>query len=245
LAAHPDLQPAYHKLAWLVRGLYARYLGWMSDMISLTRHTDSEEARRLLPMLGGAEGVVQYALKALQEGDCRWAARLASYVLCVNPRHEAALRAKESAFLTLANTTDNTVERNFLLTALGEMSGQINWPQISGFMLLAPIKSAPSSQLLKAMEIRLRAEEGFEDAFGLEVCVEGEEKTHGFELRRGVLLYHQPGGLLKMQASLQITRDALDLISAGMSTWTKELESGAVKVQRDSALVTRFASLIE
>ena len=82
LAAKPYLQQLYGCTAWSVRSIYANKVGWFDgDPIHIAPLTLAEESQRMVALAGGVEALLAQAQEALDQGDERWAARLANYVL--------------------------------------------------------------------------------------------------------------------------------------------------------------------
>lgn len=99
---HPDMQPYYHRLI---------------------RHTESQEAARMVPLLGGEKEVNKQALKAFESGDYRWSAQLANLVLKVDPDNKTAAQLQRQSFKGIANTTRSANERNYMLSKIKELDG--------------------------------------------------------------------------------------------------------------------------
>lgn len=244
LAAHPDLQPRYHRLAWIIRGLYMKHAGWVDETLALSRHTDSEEARRLIAMLGGRDKVLDQAQKALDADDPRWSASLASYVLRVDADNERALAIKVRAFKTIAYTSDSANERNYLLTAVKEMEDGIPWSRVFSRREMFEASALSSGELLATLSIRLKAEQVLEDEFSIGVSIDGEAGDHTLRVKRGILVY-QRGRDENADAQLSLPRPALNRIGARTSSWAKELDTGAINVEHGQSIVKRFGELIE
>ena len=96
LANNDNLQAFYHRLDWILRGAYVMKTGWIKEINSLTRWTDSEETERLVTLIGGPDKVMAAAQKALKENDPRWAITLtqaqAQGLVTVNGDNKPPLR---------------------------------------------------------------------------------------------------------------------------------------------------------
>ena len=140
------------------------------DYLSLN---EFEEARRLVPLLGGRDRILALAETSV-EGDPRWAARLANYVMQVDSDDSEARSVRQKAFLKVAQTTNSANERNYLLGLILEENGTIDFARQLGPLNRRAYSSQTNFTLLKRLKTRFRAEAA--DAVELRVNVGvGEE----------------------------------------------------------------------
>jgi alkyl sulfatase BDS1-like metallo-beta-lactamase superfamily hydrolase len=157
IAASPDLQPYYHRWEWMVRQRFVKLGGFIDDSMDYLSLNELEESRRLVPLLGGVDRVLALAETSI-EGDPRWSARLATYVLHTDNENDAARAIRQRAFLKVAQTTTSANERNYLLGLILEEEGKINFQR-----QLAPLNQRAYGQLsnrvlLERLKARLQAE---------------------------------------------------------------------------------------
>jgi len=157
IAASPDLQPYYHRWEWMVRQRFVKLGGFIDDSMDYISLNELEESRRLVPLLGGIDRVLALAETSI-EGDPRWSARLATYVLHTDVDNEAASAIRQRAFLKVAQTTTSANERNYMLGLILEEQGKINFHR-----QLAPLNQRAYGQLtnrvlLERLKARLMAE---------------------------------------------------------------------------------------
>ena len=109
------------------------------------------------------------------EGDPRWAARLATYLLQVDASDRAAQAARQDAFLRVAQTTTSTNERNYLLGLILEENGDINFEQQLAPLNTRAYTTLSSLELLNRLKYRLRAEDADDVELSFNLDVEGED----------------------------------------------------------------------
>ncbi len=177
IAAHPDLQPYYHRWEWMARQRFMKLVGFIDDSMDYLSLNTYEEARRLVPLLGGRDRVLALANTSV-EGDPRWAARLATYLILVDGEDQEALAVRQNAFLKVAQTTNSANERNYLLGLILEENGEIDFNR-----QLAPLNeraygTLPNSVLLKRLKYRFRAEA----ADGVELVLQLRVDADNFSL---------------------------------------------------------------
>lgn len=147
--------------------------GFIDDSMDYLTHNEIREARRLVPLLGGRERVLALADTSL-EGDPRWAARLATYLIQVDSNDREAMAVRQRAFLKVAQITNSANERNYLLGLILEENGEMDFAK-----QLAPLNSRayaklPNETLLSRLKYRFRAEAADDLELSVRLEVEGE-----------------------------------------------------------------------
>ncbi|MGD2008416.1 MAG: alkyl sulfatase dimerization domain-containing protein [Cellvibrionales bacterium] len=171
IAANPELQPYYHRWEWMVRQRFTKLVGFIDDSMDYLSLNEIDESRRLVPLLGGRERVLALATTAV-EGDPRWAARLATYLLQVDTSDAEARVLRQQAFLKVAQTTNSTNERNYLLGLILEEKDEINFSRQLAPLNQRTYTGLPTEQLLQRLKYRFRAEAADDLSFALRVAVD-------------------------------------------------------------------------
>jgi alkyl sulfatase BDS1-like metallo-beta-lactamase superfamily hydrolase len=245
IANNPDLQFHYHRMEWKVRGIYAKYAGWTTtDPIKKTRLTDSEEAKRLVPLLGGVQGALKAAAAAYEDNDPRWAATLATLILQVAPDNTEAQTVKMAAYRAIAYNTRSANERHYLLTAANLMDGSLELPNTSEVIPASQFQAQSTSRLLAIIGTRLNGRATWEEEMSVAVQIEGEAHSYNLTVRRGVLV--RDAGIHKpVDATVSLSRDTLVSIIRRTSTWEAALNDGEIKVASGKKAFRRFTTFFD
>ena len=134
VAAHPQLQPYYHRWEWMMQQRFTKRAGFIDDWMDYLAHNAYDEAARLVPALGGRDKVIDMA-EANVSSDPQWAARLATYLILTNENDEEARQVRQQASIRFAQVTSSTNQRNYLLGLVAEENGDIDFDR----MLRAPV----------------------------------------------------------------------------------------------------------
>ena len=252
LAAHAWLGEYYGTVKHSVRQVFSGQLGWFDgDPATLDPLPRAERARRLVALMGGAARVQTEAQAALDGGDARWAAELASYLVRMDaadtPATQAAKQLKAAALRAQGFASDNINWRNWMLTAARELEGaydKLPYRGGAGFASEDILAALPLENLLQFLTVRVAAERCFDAHHIIALHFTPDQKTYVLELRRGVLQIHpSPAGLSgdcsaarvssalleRVLATLSLTRAAF--IALGRGTPFMELAAqGAVSV---------------
>jgi uncharacterized sulfatase len=234
LANHPDLQPHYHKVEWMIRGMYLKRAGFVGDVLDLATHTESEEALRLVPLLGGPDKVLQASAASLASGDARWAARLATYVLLVEPENPRALDARLAAFRTIGSKTMSSNERNYLLTALLTESGKLDWGPLTSAILEETAVNLSSEALLQMFRVKLIPERAGDRQFVAEIIIDSEETQHFLSLDNSVLRYRSTA--TASDGTVKLSRSTLEKVFSGRLTLKDAVNQGLVAISGSGSL---------
>ena len=159
LANHPFLLEFYGTVEWSVKSVYDFYLGWFNGRIDdLLPLPPKDSARRWIRLIGGTERALQEARQALKEDDVRWALKLTSVVLDVEPDSLVAKELRARIIKSIASTWTTANGRNYILTTMLEDFEAISNDQIQR-NISHFIRKAPTELLIRLMATRLKAEE--------------------------------------------------------------------------------------
>lgn len=113
----PYLQEQYGKLSWALEGNYRYYIGWfygnstwLDPLPALQRCTE------FVNLAGGADRIVERAIKLQKEGHDQLALELLDTVLTVDSAHQTALAVKANSLERLGNNSDNLNARGFYIS---------------------------------------------------------------------------------------------------------------------------------
>ena len=246
LAEHPDLQPHYHRLDWIIRGLYTKHAGWAADNQELLRLSHSEEAQRLVALLGGREKLLDHGERALADGDPRWAATLANYVIrsAGDQRSKPAQDLLSKSYKEIASTTTSAAERNYLLTAVQNMHAPIPWARFFYTAERRRAEASSTSDLLASFGPRFSPDNLMDSEFAVQVIVADESAKHILHVRNGVLMYHSESSM-PLSGSLSVSREALVNISIRSTTWSDSLIDGRIEIQSGEETVLKLIGALE
>lgn len=112
----PYLEQRFSRLSWAVRALYADRKGWFDgNPTHLDGLPPAALAAHIAELSGGAEVLFENGLLALDNGDYRWAAQLADYLIALDPASSPAQHMKADALVGLAGETPTLAARDFYL----------------------------------------------------------------------------------------------------------------------------------
>ncbi len=241
LANNDKLQPFYHRLDWILRGAYVMKTGWVKDINSLTRWTDTQETRRLVALIGGPDEVMSAAQKALNENDPRWAITLTNYLLTLDSSHTDARNLQKQALMSLAYQTQAANERNYAISDVTDLP----WEQLLAGIMLTKLAHLPTTEVLNRWPLLINMTAALHDhlVLGITIEQESDERSYTVTLREGVVDVFE-GRQEGVVSSLTMNRDTLNKIAARAMTLTQARARGLVNVNGDNRPADRMAELM-
>ena len=242
----------YHRLSWIVRGVYAKEMGWYGgDVLELVAHSPVHRARRLVAALGGAGSVLDQGEAAYRSDDPRWAAELATLVLTLRPEDKRAIDLKANSLRAIAYQSDSANERNYLLTEANVMSGELGWNVLAqgalnrvkalfvGPTVPESALSAPSYTFIQNMGPRLSVARAADADELIELRVTDRAEVYRLRIREGVML-EEHGTAVEPDAIVELDHETLVLASEGLSSWSDLIDSDRVVVREGAPKFDTF-----
>lgn len=181
---HPYLQQRYGTLKAGIRGIYAGYWGWFDGQArNLDPLTDAELAERIVPALGGRDGLERMIGTAMEDGDPRWALWLADQGLQQKRRDRSLKRHKVAALEQLAQATENDLMKCWYYSEAAQNSDK--WRGLIPKLTSPAIAELPIEQMMENLPRRLNNRSARRTlTFGFRFTDSGKEFT--FFIRKGV-----------------------------------------------------------
>ncbi len=240
LAEDPWLFESYGRLDWHAPYILNHAVGWWDgDAASLVRLPPEDIAQRMVPLLGGREGVLAAVEDATARGELPWALELLNYLFRLAPE-DPQLRQRKAALLRAsAHGTTSSITRGFMLTQALALEGRIGLPGV----ILPPAAqvSATPATFVDHMRVRvdpIRAQET--DAVMRFDFTDGARQSVALHLRRGVAEFLDSPEQHYRKADFVLTLDgaAFAQLYLGRESLASLLERKAVQLEggRDGAL---------
>ncbi|MCA3635774.1 MAG: MBL fold metallo-hydrolase [Methylobacterium sp.] len=204
-----------------VRQIYNGNIGWFDgDVYDINPLSVKEEAERTVEAMGGRAAVQKMATRAVADGglaNWRWALKLTSLLLKLDPTDATARQARTTAARALGQRTDSSNARGFYITEALQMEGKLlvqEQPQTMDG--IRKFLSTPRAERLTAVSaeqnlqfvrylVDPRKAEGQRLVFTL--AAEGDPQIRRVELRNSVLVISNTDA--KAAAHVDLTRSEL------------------------------------
>jgi len=241
LANNPDLQAHYHRLAWLIRGLYTNEAGWVQDINSLTQHTASEQAKRLIKLVG-EDTLLDASATAIQEKDYRWSISLSQMILNAEPDNVAAKQLMIAGLQGLAYTTKSGGERNYALSEAGRVAGLFTWDEVYTAISSRQWAHRDAAATFTQFARRFQSPQSYGKKFTVQFDVAGQG-SYSFIVNDGVLLY-EPTASEKTDAVINMDLDTVRNIGSKKLSLSEALQLEQTSIVKGQKYADMFGSLI-
>ena len=236
----------YGTVSHNVKAVYQHYLGFF-DGNPATLHPLPPEAagKKYVEFMGGADNLLAQARKAFDQGEYRWVAQVVNHLVFADPDNKAARDLQADALEQLGYQAESGPWRNFYLSAAKELR--------DGVIDLGAPKTA-SPDVIKAMSldmffdllaVRLIGPKaaGKKLVFNANFTDTGEQYL--LVVENCVLNYAKGKQSAQADASLTMTRAALDEIVLGEAKLAEKLAAGEASIDGAPEKLVEFLSLLD
>lgn len=185
-----------------VRQIYNGNVGWFDgDVYEINPLSVREEAERMVQAMGGRAAVGKMATQAVADGglaNWRWALKLTSLLLKLDPADAAAREVRATAARELGQRTDSSNARGFYITEALQMEGKLlvqgQPATLDGIrrFLSTPraerLAAVPVEQNLRFVRYLVDPREAEGQRLVFTLAAEGDSQIWKIELRNSVLV---------------------------------------------------------
>jgi alkyl sulfatase BDS1-like metallo-beta-lactamase superfamily hydrolase len=212
---------------------------------NLHQHTPIDSGRRYVAFMGGADNVLRQARQSYEEGDYRWIAEVVNHVVFANPDNAAAKNLLADAYEQLGYQAESGPWRNFYLTGALELRRGVTKLPVPNTASPDTIRAMPIEMFFDFLGVRLNGDRAADltVAFNLELTDTKEKYVLGVENAA----IHYSGGrtVPNADASIVMTRDALNDVMLGTATMEKQIVTGKAKLTGDPKKLASFVSCLD
>ena len=236
----------YGTVSHNVKAVYQHYLGFF-DGNPATLHPLPPEAagKKYVEFMGGAENLLAKARESFDKGEYRWVAQVVNHLVFADPDNQAARDLQADTLEQLGYQAESGPWRNFYLSAAKELR--------DGVLDLGAPKTA-SPDVIKAMSldmffdllaVRLIGPQaaGKKLVFNASFTDTGEQYL--LVVENCVLNYASGKQSAEADATLVMTRAALNEIVLGEATLAEKTAIGEARIEGDPAKLVEFLSLLD
>jgi alkyl sulfatase BDS1-like metallo-beta-lactamase superfamily hydrolase len=195
--------------------------------------------------MGGAEAALEKARSAYGRGEYRWVAEVVNHVVFADPGNVAARELQADALEQMGYQAEAGPWRNFYLTGAKELREGV-------VKLSAPNTVSPDSVRAMSLDlffnylgVRLNGPKASDTRLTLNLEFTDTGDRAVLELANGALNHLLGHAAEEADATVTLTRSALDRVIVGDVTLADEVSSGEITVEPDSAPLEKLVSLLD
>ena len=236
----------YGTVSFNVKAIYQRYLGWYDgNPAHLSPLPPVESGKKYVEYMGGPQAVIEMARKDFDKGEYRWVVQVMNQVVFAYPENREARYLEADALEQLGYQAESGTWRSSYLQAANELRNGA--PPDKGKISLGrhSIKALTLPMYFDLMAMRLDGPkaEGKRIIVNWDFTDAGEKYVLNLE---NCALTCTPGRLSSnADATLTLTRATLDSVTAGDTTFPKEITAGNIKVSGNALKLAELMGLLD
>lgn len=127
----PNNLENYGEVSSYPPAIYYQAVGWYdNDAAHLSPVSPMDEAERIVPLMGGRDGVMKAAQNAMDKKEYSWAAQLVNYLYRLDPQDEEVRALKAEALRQMAYVSTGANNRAHLISQALALEGKVTLPRI-------------------------------------------------------------------------------------------------------------------
>ncbi len=241
----PNNLQNYGEISSYPPAIYYKSVGWYdNDAANLKPIAPDDEARRIVPLMGGRAKVLAAASAALEKKEYAWAAQLVNYLYRLDPMDKEAREIKADALRQMAYVSTGGNDRAHLTTQALALEGKIVLPR-----LIPPAPAAIIASPVTFVDyFRVRidpSKSGETDQFIRFEFTDGS--SAGLHVRRAVAEFVASfeKHLRKPDITLSMSGETWAKFYLSQATPEDLIKSGDFKVTGDAAEAARVLNLFD
>jgi len=127
----PNNLESYGEVSSYPPAIHYQAVGWYdNDAANLAPVSPMDEAERIVPLMGGRDGVLDAAKKAMDKKEYAWAAQLVNYLYRLDPQDEEVRALKAEALRQMAYVSTGANNRAHLMSQALALEGKVTLPKV-------------------------------------------------------------------------------------------------------------------
>jgi len=236
---------SYGEISTYPPAIFYQTVGWYdNDAADLKSLAPADEARRLVPLMGGRAKVLAAAKKALDDKEYAWAARLANQVYLIDNQDKDARQLKADALRQMAYVSTGANDRAHLMSQALALEGKVTIARL----IPPPTESIVANPPRTVDYFRVRidpAKSGDTNRFIRFDFADGSKA--GLHIRRAVAEFVPDPDVYQKKPDVTLSMSGQTWARLYLSQALPEdlIKSGEIQVRGDAAEAARLINLFD
>lgn len=237
----------YGTLSHDAKAVYQKYLGWYDgNPATLNVLPPADGAKKYIEYMGGAAAVVKRAREDFNAGNFRWVAQVMDQVVFADPANTEARTLAADAFEQLGYQAESATWRNaYLLGAQELRNTTAPAPRPSPGVGPDMLHAMPLSLVFEYLGTRVNGPRAGAARIVINWRFADTQESLVSNLGHGALTTTLDRSKPDANATVILTRPALEAIVLGQRTLANAMQSGAVTVSGDASQLTKLFSFLD
>lgn len=229
-----------------VKAVYQHYLGFF-DGNPATLHPLPPQAagQKYVEFMGGAENLLAKARVSFDKGEYRWVAQVVNHLVFADPDNKAARDLQADALEQLGYQAESGPWRNFYLSGAKELRDgviDLGAPKAAGPDV---IKAMSLEMFFDLLAVRLIGPQAVGKKLVFNASFTDIDEQYLLVMENCVLNYAKGKQSAEADATLTMTRAALNEIVLGEATLAEKTAVGEARIEGNPAKLVEFLSLLD
>ncbi len=229
-----------------VKSTYVKYLGWFNgNPATLHQYPERDAAAKYVAFMGGADSVLKKAKESYDKGDYRWVAQVVNHVVFADPNNKAARALQADALEQLGYQAESGPWRNFYLSGAKELREGVKKLGTPNTASPDTIRSMSLELLFDYAAMRLNGPKAAGKSMKLNWNFTDTNEQYILELENAALSHIAGRQADDANASISLTRQKLNDILLGETTFEKEVSAGNIGITGDANALGELLSMLD
>ena len=230
-----------------VKAAYVKYLGWFDgNPATLHPYPPVEASKRYVEFMGGPDNVIAKARKAYTKGDYRWVAEVVNHVVFAFPHNTEARELQADALEQLGYQAESGPWRNFYLSGAQELRKGVDKTVVASTSASpSAIEAMPLGMFFDLLGVRLNGPKAEGKKIIINWIFTDTNETYVLSLENAVLNHTDSIQAKNADATITLTRDALNRIILKESSFRKEGKADNLKIEGSKLKVEELFLLMD
>ena len=236
----------YGTLRHNAKAVYQKYLGWYdANPANLDPLPPSENARKTVEYMGGADAVIARARVDFAKGEYRWVASAMNQVVFADPGNRAARELGADALEQLGFQAEAATWRNAYLVGAMELRNGV--PKILGNNTANAdtLKALNNEMFFDFLGVRLNAARAEGKTMVINWSFTDSNQRIALNLDNSALTYVAGKQAPNADATVTLERGTLDAVVLQRTTFADAVKAGLVKVEGDPRKLDELMSMLD
>jgi alkyl sulfatase BDS1-like metallo-beta-lactamase superfamily hydrolase len=196
--------------------------------------------------MGGADAVLEKAQASFDKGDYRWVAQVVNHVVFADPDNQDAKNLQADALEQLGYQAESGPWRNFYLTGAQELRNGVAQLPTPDTASPDTIRAMSLDMVFDYLAMRLDTDKvGQAETMALNFDFGGDDGTYLLELENSVLNHTAGVQADDADATITLTREALNDILLGQTALADAISAGDVKIDGNQGKLEELVSYLD
>jgi len=229
-----------------VKAIYQKYLGWYdANPVNLDPLPPVEAGRKYVEYMGGADAILERAVKDFAKGEFRFVAQALSHLVFADPDHQAARALLADTFEQLGYAAESATWRNAYLFGAQELRQGMPKAPPRPPMPRETLAALRTEQLWDVLGVRLNGPKAEGKHIVLNWTFTDTSESFVLTLENCALTYVAGAQAATADASFTLARGILDEVIAKLTTFPEAVASGKIKVSGNPMRLAELMALMD